>query len=283
MMPTRLAFASTLLALGGLALLACEPAPQSSGAAAPAPAQPAPPPAATAAAPPPPPAAPNPGANGTGTAIAGPAPGPMTVSEKDCAEPEYLVDDCEDGDNQIGKRGGRNGYWYTFADSHGTTITPPAHSKFMMSHGGAHDSKFAARAMGKISSQGDPLYAGLGFSFTDPKGPYDASNYTGISFYAKAGTNSAKAVRLKVPDVNTDPDGHVCKECFNDFGADLTLTDQWKKYTISFASMKQMKDWGDPNPAAINKSKLYGMQLQVNQEGADYDIWIDDVRFTGCP
>lgn len=282
MKPMRLAIASTLLPLACSTWMACEPAAQ--GPSPSVPTQPATQ-AATAAAPPaaPPPAAPNPGAGGSGMAVAGPPPGPMTVPDKDCTEAEYLIDDMEDGDNQVGKHGGRNGYWYTFADTHGTTISPPAHSKFIMSHGGAHDSKYAARAMGKISSQGDPLYGGLGFSFTDPKGPYDASNYTGISFWAKTSTNSVKTVRLKVPDVNTDPDGRVCKECFNDFGADLTLTDQWKKYTIPFASMKQMKDWGDPTPANINKSKLYGMQLQVNQDGADYDVWIDDVRFTGCP
>lgn len=284
MTTAKSAFCGTLLTgvLASSTWIACEPAPQSSGAAGPSAASPpaaaAAPPAAAPAVPPPP----NPGANGSGVAVAGPPPGPMSVPDKDCAGAEYLIDDCEDGDNQVGKHGGRNGYWYTFADNHGTTITPPAHTKFLMSHGGAGDSKFAARMMGKISSNGDPLYAGVGFSFTDPKGPYDASNYTGISFYAKAGASSVKTVRLKVPDVNTDPDGRVCKECFNDFGADLTLTDSWKKYTIPFAAMKQMKDWGDPNPPAINKSKLYGMQLQVVQDGADYDIWIDDVRFTGC-
>ena len=51
--------------------------------------------------------------------------------------------------------------------------------------GGARDSKYAARMMGKVSAAGDPLFAGMGFSFTDPKGPYDASAYTGVSFYAQ--------------------------------------------------------------------------------------------------
>jgi endoglucanase len=133
-----------------------------------------------------------------------------------------------------------------------------------------------------MSANGDPLFAGLGFSFTDPKGPYDATNYTGISFYAKVGSKSTRTVRLKLPDVNTDPDGRVCKECFNDFGADLTLTDEWKKYTIPFAAMKQMKDWGDPNPPAVNRAMVFGVQWQFNDTGVDYDLWIDSVRLTGC-
>jgi endoglucanase len=237
-------------------------------------------PAATAAAPPP--AAPNPGAGNSGVAQAGPPPGPATVPEKDCPATDFAIDDCEDNNNQVKMQGGRNGYWYTFADKYGTTISPPAHSKYLMSPGGSRDSKYGARMIGKVSKDGDPVYGGMGFSFTDPKGPYDASQYTGISFWAKVGPGSTKTVRLKVPDVNTDPDGKVCKECFNDFGADLTLTDQWKKYTIPFAAMKQMKDWGDPTPAAVNKSKLYGVQFQVNDSGANYDIWVDDLQFTGC-
>ncbi len=53
----------------------------------------------------------------------------------------------------------------------------------------------------------------MGFSFANPKGPYDASAYTGVSFWAKLGSGSQKTLRLKVPDINTDPDGHVCTEC----------------------------------------------------------------------
>ena len=50
---------------------------------------------------------------------------------------------------------------------------------------GGHDSKYGAHILGKVSANGDPLFAGMGFSFTDPKGPYDATKYTGVSFWAK--------------------------------------------------------------------------------------------------
>jgi endoglucanase len=195
---------------------------------------------------------------------------------------EYTIDDSEDANNQVKVQKGRNGYWYTFIDKVGSTISPPANHTFIMSKGGANSSMYAARFLGKISSTGDPLYAGMGFNFTDPKGQFDASAFTGISFYAKAGSGSVKAVRLKVPDVNTDPDGKVCTECFNDFGADLTLTDQWKQYRIPFSDMTQMEGWGAPHPKGIDKSKLYAMQWQVNSAGADYDIWVDEVTFF-CP
>ena len=63
----------------------------------------------------------------------------------------------------------------------------------------------------------------------------------------------------------------------------FTLTDKWQKYTIPFATMKQMEGWGSPAPSAVDKSKLYGLQWQVVAQGAAYDVWIDDVQFTGCP
>ncbi len=222
------------------------------------------------------------GAASPQTGSPAPAPGPMVVSDKDCPA-DFTVDDAEDNNNQVQVQSGRKGFWYTFVDKAGTAISPPAGTKFLMSPGGARDSKYAARMIGKVSSAGDPLFAGMGFSFTDPKGPYDASAYTGVSFYGKVGAGSTKAVRLKVPDIDTDPSGKRCTECFNDFGADLTLTEQWKKYTVPFATMKQMEGWGSPAPPAVDKSKLFGLQWQVVAQGVSYDVWIDDVQFTGCP
>lgn len=221
---------------------------------------------------------------GTGAAAPSGGTGATTaaVAGKDCPA-DYTIDDCEDGTNQVKVQKGRNGYWYTFIDKQGSTISPPAGHTFIMSKGGLNGSMYAAQFLGKMSSTGDPLYSGAGFNFTDPKGQYDASAYTGVSFYAKAGSSSVKAVRLKVPDVSTDPDGKVCTECFNDFGADLTLTDQWKQFVIPFSDMAQMEGWGAPHPKGIDKSKIYSMQWQVNSPGAEYDVWVDNIAFLGCP
>ncbi|MEZ4302670.1 MAG: carbohydrate binding domain-containing protein, partial [Polyangiaceae bacterium] len=120
-----------------------------------------------------------------------------------------------------------------------------------------------------------------GVNFTDPKGPYDLSAYKGISFMAKSATGPLK-VRLKVPDANTDPDAKVCSECFNDFGADLDLTADWQKFVIPFSELAQLPGWGSPRPSGLERSKVFGIQWQVNTPGAAYDVWIDDVQLTGC-
>jgi endoglucanase len=116
----------------------------------------------------------------------------------------------------------------------------------------------------------------------DPKGPYDASAYQGISFWAKVGPDGARKVRLKLPDANTDPDGKVCTECFNDFGVDLELSTKWEQYVVPFSQMQQLPGWGAPRPTGPDVSKLFGLQWQVNAPGAKVDLWVDDIQFTGC-
>ena len=204
---------------------------------------------------------------------------------KACPPTEGIISDGENNSNQINTIKGRGGYWYTFVDTNGSSITPTAGSQggtFAMAPGGANGSKYAAHMTGQVGTA-DTVYAGMAMNFVDPKGTYDGTAYKGISFWAKKGANSTQKVRLKVPDVNTDPDGKVCKECYNDFGADLILTDQWTQFVFPYTSLKQMKGWGSPHTPGIDSSQMYAIQFQVNDPGQPFDIWVDDIEFTGCP
>jgi endoglucanase len=192
--------------------------------------------------------------------------------------PEGLIDDFEDNNNQAKVEGGRGGYWYTFADEAGTQVEPEAGGPFAPAPGGANGSKYAAHLKGRIGS-GSVVFGALGLNLTDPKGPYDASKYKGISFWAKKASGSYGQVRFKVPDVSTDKEGGVCSECFNDFGAELNLTEAWQHFVLPFRKLRQMPDWGTPRPHMIKAHKLYGMQWQVNKPGANVDFWVDDVEF----
>lgn len=198
--------------------------------------------------------------------------------------PDGVIEDGEDNNNQTNTAGGRGGYMYTFVDKAGSTIDPPSGESggiFTPAAGGAEGSQYALRMKGTVGAAA-VVFAGMGLNFVDPKGPYDASKYGGVSFWAKKGPGSTSKVRLKVPDISTDPDGKICSECFNDFGADLVLTEEWKKYTFPFDRLKQLQGWGAPRRNAIDKSKIYGVQFQVNDKGQAYDIWVDNVQFTGC-
>jgi endoglucanase len=189
------------------------------------------------------------------------------------------IEDAEDSDDRILVRAGRGGYLYTYRDEHGTKISPSG--EFSVTRGGANGSRYSLRMTGTVADAAE-VYAGMGLAFREPKAPYDASRHSGISFVAKRASGVAAAVRVKLPDVNTDPDGGVCKECFNDFGIDFQVTEEWTNYEVSFADLEQQVGWGEPRPSALDASKLYGLQWQVTTRGADFDLWIDDVRFVGC-
>ena len=60
----------------------------------------------------------------------------------------------------------------------------------------------AARFKGTVAgaAPGVNVFSGMGVNFLDPKDPYDASKYQGVSFWAKKGAGSTGKVRLKIPE-----------------------------------------------------------------------------------
>lgn len=190
--------------------------------------------------------------------------------------PDGLVDDMADGDSQIVKKEGREGYWNTFADTEGSTVNPKG--DFKMTPGGPNGGKYMAQMTGKMATSGKSLYVGMGLNFLNPKGPYDASKYKGVSFWAKG----PGKVRFEALDVNTTPEGDRCKDCYNHCGVDLFLSDQWTRYTIPFDRMAQSPGWGDPDPE-VTKNALFALQWQFKTAGANYEISVADVEFVGCP
>jgi hypothetical protein len=224
---------------------------------------------------------------GGGAAAAGgaapPSPKPAdsaTSASASKACPDGAIEDAEDNDGKILVQKERGGYWFTYADDTGSTISPPG-KKFEMTAGGASGSKYAARMSGKMATKGDSVWAGMGFNLADPKKPYNATAYKGISFQGKIGAGSTAKVYFSLSDANTDPEGKVCKDkgCWNHFGAEITLTDKWAKYTIPFAGMTQQPGWGDPRPPSIDASKVFAVQWGESTAGASFDVWVDDVQF----
>jgi endoglucanase len=192
--------------------------------------------------------------------------------------PSGLIEDFEDGDAQILPREGRSGTWYPEADEEGTTIAPDG--EFESVEGGADGSKRAAHLRGK-TADGKNVWAGIGVNFADPKRPYDASKYRGIAFRARRGKTATPLVIVRVPDAQSDPEGGECKECWNDFGARLELSPEWKTYVLPFDQLEQEPGWGEPKPE-LAASKLFGLKFQVKAPSTVYDIWVDDIRFVGC-
>jgi endoglucanase len=187
--------------------------------------------------------------------------------------PDALIEDGEDGDNRaLVRPDGRGGYWFTSVDPEGSTIEPSG--TFKMSAPGREGSKLAARMHGVMASSGPSVYASMGFSLADPRGPYDASQYAGVSFWAKGPAH----VRFEIPDAYTDPSGGICKDCYNDFGVELAFTSDWQRYTIPFEWLAQRPGWGEPRPT-LARDQLMALEWQFGTPGREYDVWVDDITF----
>lgn len=205
-----------------------------------------------------------------------------STPEGKACPPDAKIEDAEGNDNQVIVQDGRSGYIYTYVDPEGSSIDPPGGAPFVMTPGGANGSQFALRINGQLATA-SVVYAAMGMNFVDPKGPYDASKYQGISFLAKKGPGSTGKVRVKFPDRNTDPDGGVCGACSNDFGMPLTLSEEWQQFIVPFSALRQEPGWGNPRPRSLETEAVYAVQFQVNEKGKPFDIWVDDLAFTGCP
>lgn len=209
--------------------------------------------------------------------------GVVTLGGKTC-QIAQMIEDGENADNQVMKEGGRNGYIYTFTDKEGSTVTPQAGEAggtFTMTEGGANGSGYAARMNGTIATA-SVTYSGMGFNLVDPKAVYDASQFDGVAFFVRKAPGTTARVRLKVPDANTDPDGKICQECFNDFGADMSLNDEWTQWFVPWSAMTQMQGWGNPRPPAIDPTKITSIQFQTQDKGQNFDVWVDELAFIKC-
>jgi hypothetical protein len=212
---------------------------------------------------------------------AGGIPEEGTAGGADACSRAAMIDDADDGDDQILLREGRGGYLYTFVDETGSTVWP-GDDAFAVSAAGGGRAGTALRVKGALSA-GAEVYAGLGLAFVEPVGPYDASRYTGIAFLARRAPGTQARVRVSVADANSAPEAGICKECDNNFGVSFEMAEQWTRYEVAFAQLTQESGWGDPRPPALDRTRLYGIQWQVAQTGQKFDFWIDDVSFIGCP
>jgi Carbohydrate binding domain (family 11) len=207
----------------------------------------------------------------------GASPGVMRCPHGVRAAADGDIDDFEDVNEQLTKMGGRDGYWWAKKDESSPAVA------WNIEDGGADGSEVAMHFTGTTAhgSGDDHWGAGMGVNLVSHGLFYDASKYAGIAFKAKAGSQSTRTVRFKIGDVNTHQEAGVCKSCWNHFGADLTLTGDWRDYTILFSSAQQEPGWGDPRPASVTPSKLISLDWTIGP-GQVYDLWLDSLVFVEC-
>jgi hypothetical protein len=194
-----------------------------------------------------------------------------------------LIDDMETGSGHVqDPQGCRNGYWFTYNDGGGTQ-TPAMTATFapiatMPARAG---SLYAAHTNG----MGFPVYAGVGVSLNNPnntiRGTYDASAYSGVSFWARG----SGQIAFEIPNKDTDPNGQICATadrglCNDHFATvpPIALNAAWTFYSIPFSSLRQ-QGYGYVPPGGFDRRTIYALEWQVSGAAA-FDIWIDDLSFT---
>jgi hypothetical protein len=149
---------------------------------------------------------------------------------------------------------------------------------FTMTNTGDPCRKYAAYVYGGPFVDGNPVFFfGIG-------GPYNASKYNGISFWAKIDSGTTSGLRVAFPDKDTQIDGALCQAsgtgtnlCWDHYGKRINLTTTWTKYSVSFSSLTQ-DGWGRAG-AGFDPSTIYEVQFQI-PVNTKFGIWIDDVALT---
>jgi len=182
----------------------------------------------------------------------------------------------EAGTGYICQGNGRVGYWYTYIDSSaGSTITPPATEDptlpDVVSPARAA-STHAMHASGIFS-----LFAGMGLLINapvlnDPWSTFDASRYTGITFWAK-GMGTVR-ILLQIPATVATQYHGTCtiSACMGAVSSSRALSPTtWVQISIPFSSLTS-------GNATFLPSALAAVEFQPTT-GGQFDLWIDDVSF----
>lgn len=233
------------------------------------------------------------GSGGTaGAATAGAAgDAPSGEGGEPAATDEALVDDMEDGDAQVKIAQGRTGFWYVGNDGTASGVQEPSSSAFQMAELAELErpnSRYAARMLASGFTGWGTV---IGFNLVQSLGkvePYDASQYCGVSFWAKA--KAATPLRYRLPDASTHQAGGVCvvgggagQDCYDHFGKSVALTTTWQQFSAKFTEFAQTGTGYHPPDKKLKVDALFAMEWALPGSVPAYEIWIDDVAFTTCP
>jgi hypothetical protein len=186
----------------------------------------------------------------------------------------------ESGSQFIPNIHGRSGAWQTVHDSTtpNATMFPPD-GTFPMSPTGDPCRLLAAHVYGGQFALFSSFQVGLG-------GPYNATAYRGITFWAKVAPSTSNVIRVNFPDKDTDPASGICSTvstpvvapnvCWDHFGKPVTFQTTWTKVTILFSELAQL-GWGNL-ATQFDPATLYRIEWAFAQN-AKFDVWVDDIAF----
>jgi hypothetical protein len=199
-----------------------------------------------------------------------------------CGDP-LMIDDFEAPSHESAPcaTDGRNGGWYLYTDGSGTSTPPPSTTGGPPFPYAVLDVPRTGSTYGvHVTASGQREYGGLGFSMRFPSAPYDATGYSGISFWAR-GQGSFRVTFPTPLTRDQTLDGGECvpdqvRGCNDHFGsAVINLTSSWEQYSLHFADQDQ-QGWGIPAFGLVT-AELLGIEF-VWTPGT-FEFWLDDLKF----
>ncbi len=231
------------------------------------------------------------GSSGSGGVAAGVCPTdptkmvPMACADSGVAAGDgALIDDFESDDLTIEAADGRSGGWFLYNDKTGTTspdgnaMGQPEPAPLPTARGGSTMGIHFSGAEHVQTGDEYPWGGGVGLYITPQC--YDASAYTGVSFYAKGSGTFVLAVGTF--EAQSCEFGGLCtlENCVAN-GKEFTLSegDDWTFVTVPWDELSA-------GSAAFDVTHVGGLTWGVKNPGTPatpygWDLWIDDVRFTG--
>lgn len=171
-----------------------------------------------------------------------------------------VIDDFEDGDTRVAENS--ESWWYIFNDSTGV-------QEFVIEDvsGERANSKYAAHTFGE---QFTAWGAGLGVDLAGirdarrPDEPFDASQFAGISFWARVGESSVRQVRVDL----LSPCGDGCASYS---GVTIELVPEWRQYTVLFSELEPRQA-----ESGFDQSRLMHIQYFF-LDPESFDLLVDDL------
>ncbi len=225
--------------------------------------------------------------HGDGTVPSGDATIALDAGRDSSAAPTVcgaLIDNFDDGTSEIPPCVGRVGRWAAGNDTTKGGVQVPTNGALVVpAAGGVDGGGFAAHTTGKgFIERGADIHVMLNTSSNiyEKGKTYDASHYSGITFWAKSKT--LRDVYINFPDRSRYTEDGVCKGtlCGDYYGDGQQIGTTWSKKTVKFSQINADVDGG----AAFDSAHLYGIEFHIAPKsdagaGAAFDFWIDDVAF----
>jgi alpha-L-arabinofuranosidase len=214
------------------------------------------------------------------------------------AKAHVLIDDMETTTSgpislDMGSTGAAPGSWFGLVSPGSTANTvspsPFAFSALEAPHQtlGSVNSAHATHIACSINDQYG--YCQTGFGFTGSNGPFDISKYAGMTFWARSSISNS--IKFQISNDDSVPEGGKCGKttaatdsCWNSFATYIPLTEEWQKFDIKFADLRQDSGWGRQVSAFDATTARSVAFLVTGPAGAAgpavaADFWIDDVYF----